>query len=143
MGVASAKPMTPKTKGAVTKGTTLSFAKNRLTALANGDTSIEKDIDWEKFVFTAPGKTLSVGQIYKQMPNDKERAAFRRGFITSFGTSFRQQGQVAAIKSWRVKTENATLAVVAATGQRGDMELGVSKRGGKMKLISMALVPKK
>ena len=140
--LAQAKPASHKTKGVQTKSA-LTFAKSHLTALANGDTSIDKDIDWNKFLFTAPGTTLSVGYLYKQMPNDKERAAFRHSFIASFGQSFRKQGQVAAISRWRVKSENATRAIIAATGQNGDMELGVSKDKGQMKLVSMTIVPKK
>lgn len=110
------------------------FAKTTFFSMVNG-TADETAIDWENFV--SPTKDL--GPIYKALPNDAERALFRKQFLAGFAISTPNiKANPDGIRNWRAQSENPSETIVAADMQDGHvLLLTISKRDGKQRLSAL------
>jgi hypothetical protein len=115
------------------------FAKTLLFSMVNGS-AVESAIDWETF------KTdeQDIGAVYKALPNDTEKASFRKEFLSGFARSTPNiKANPGGISNWRVKSESPAETVVAADMNGGAvMLLTVSKRDGKQQLSAMRIEKK-
>jgi hypothetical protein len=104
------------------------FAKTTFFSIVNG-TADEAAIDWE--ILRSPIDDL--GAIYKALPNDTEKAAFRKQFLGGFaGSTPNIKANPDGITHWRVQSENPSETIVAADMQKGAiLLLTISKRDGK------------
>jgi len=111
------------------------FAKTAFQSLARGDSSAEEVIDWE--TFQSMGQ--NVGMIYIAMPNDTEKANFRKSFIAQFSSSFQSTGASAdGLKNWRVQSKDSARTIIAAdTPNNTTLLITVSKRDGKQKISAL------
>ncbi len=112
------------------------FAKATFFSMVNG-TADERAIDWE--IFRSP--TDDLGAIYKALPNDTEKASFRKQFLSGFaGSTPNIKANPNGITNWRVQSENPPETIVAADMQKGVVLLiTISKRDGKQKLSAMKI----
>ena len=110
------------------------FAKTTLFSMVNCSAD-EALIDWE--TFQGPGK--DVGAAYRALPDDAEKAKFRKEFLAGFCVSTPNlKAHPESLTDWRVKSESPSETVVATNMQPGTvMLLTVSKRDGKQKLSSL------
>ncbi len=120
-GAAEKPPAPPAVPGADRAATAADkadagFARAAFTELADGKQSVGPKIDWRNFM--AMG--VDVGKIYRTMPDDANRAAFRKSFITSFAKSFHAKGAKAEnLTDWHVKSRDSKKTVVASTTPAG------------------------
>jgi len=114
----------------------VSFAKTLLFSMVNG-TATESAIDWEAFRTDEE----DVGAAYKALPNDVEKASFRKSFLIGFAASTPNlKANPEGVTRWRVQSATPLETVVAANTQKGVvMLLTVSKRGGNQKLSGMRI----
>lgn len=112
------------------------FAKVTFFAMVNG-TAAETALDWE--TFRAPNGDM--GAIYRALPNDAERAEFRKSFLVGFSASTPNiKANPGGITHWGVNSENSSETIVAADMQDGaTLLLTVSKRDGTQKISSMQI----
>jgi hypothetical protein len=112
------------------------FAKTTFFSMVNGAAD-ETAIDWE--IFRSP--TDDLGAIYKALPNDTEKASFRKQFLGGFaGSTPNIKANPNGITHWRVQSETPSETVVAADMQKGVVLLiTISKRDGKQKLSAMKI----
>lgn len=97
------------------KWSNVQYAQSVFTAMAEGDQNVQQYIDW----YNLKTPNVDVGVEYRKMPNDTERAAFRKGFVESFSRSFKGTGASAeSLTGWRQVSDNAKLAVVSAVSVR-------------------------
>ncbi len=113
----------------------IEFAKTTLTDLARGDYYVEDNIDWEIFY----SNNLNVGLYYSSIQDEKERADFRRNFISQFSSSFnRSGGNIDLLKDWRIKEENSSKTVVqTVTPLNRKFFITLSQRNNKLKISSL------
>lgn len=117
----------------------LQFAQNAFPALAKGDANAESMIDFDNLRMAG----MDVGKIYAGMPNETEKSAFRRSFITGFSSSFQGTGASAdSFKNWRVQSADAAKTIVAVDGPKGGITLTVSHRDNQQRISGLELVPK-
>ena len=111
------------------------FAKTKFTAFTEGDTTVETAIDWNKFQTSG----IKVGEIYAKMPDEAQKSAFRKSFITSFSNSFKSSGAKASdVSNWRVEKETPAQTTVLGTAATGKtISLNVSKNGGTQKITAI------
>ena len=105
--------------------------------MVNG-TAAETAIDWE--TFRAVGK--DVGAEYRVLPNDAEKAEFRRMFLVGFSaTTPNLKANPNLVTGWRLKSENSSETIVAADMKHKDAVLliTVSKRSGTQKISSFQI----
>jgi hypothetical protein len=115
----------------------VAFAKTSMTALAGGDSSAESMIDFDNFK-----AGIDAGAIYRSMPNDTEKAAFRKSFVASFSKSFASSGaQVGSMTNWRVHSGAPPRTVVVADGPKMPLYMTVTQTGGQQKLASISPTP--
>lgn len=112
------------------------FAKTTFFSMVNG-TADETAIDWE--ILQSP--TDDLGAIYKALPNDTEKTAFRKQFLSGFaGSTPNIKANPKGITHWRVQSENPAETIVAADMQKGTiLLLSISKRDGKQRLSAMKI----
>jgi hypothetical protein len=110
------------------------FAKRTFFSMVNGSAD-ESVIDWETF----HAHKDDLGAIYKALPNEAEKAEFRKSFLLGFSASTPNlKAHPESMKNWRIESQSTSETVVAATMQPGTvMLLTVSKRNGKPQLSSM------
>lgn len=115
------------------------FAKTLLFSMVNGSAA-ESAIDWETF----RTDELDIGALYKALPNDTEKATFRKEFLAGFARSTpKLKANPGGISNWRVKSETPSETIVAADMNDGVvMLLTVSKRDGKQQLSAMRIEKK-
>lgn len=118
----------------------LDFARTAFKALAHGDTAARNLVDWDNF--QAMGQNM--GAVYKSLPDDKQRAAFRSSLVTSFSASFKKSGASAeTLSNWRVKSAGkgatADTVIAADSPNKATLLLTVSKRNGSQKLAALNL----
>jgi len=82
-----------------------------LTGLAQGRPSVRHTIAWERLrVFGTP-----LGEGYRALPNDQERADYQRAFIAKFPEGFRRAGgRVRDFTHWRTLEQGTGPGIVAA-----------------------------
>ena len=111
------------------------FAKTTLFSMVNCSAD-ETLIDWETLQ-APPAK--DIGAIYRALPDDAEKAKFRKEFLAGFCFSTPNlKAHPESLTDWRVNSESPSETVVATDMQPGTvMLLTVSKRDGKQKLSSL------
>jgi hypothetical protein len=112
------------------------FAKTLLFSMVNG-TAAESAIDWEAF----RAEEEDVGAAYRALPNDVEKASFRKSFLIGFAASTPNlKENPDGVTRWRAQSETPSETIVAANTQKGIvMLLTVSKRDGTRKLSAMRI----
>jgi hypothetical protein len=112
------------------------FAKTLLFSMVNGSAA-ESAIDWEAF----QTDEQDIGAVYRALPNDAEKASFRKSFLIGFSKSTPNiKANPGGISNWRVKSETPSETIVAADMNSGVvMLLTVSKRDGNQKLSAMRI----
>ena len=139
IGVTGCGNKTPAsaTNGAVAPASIsdVEFAKTNFTALTEGDTAIESAIDWNTFQTSG----IKVGEIYAKMPDENQKSAFRKSFITSFSNSFKSSGAKAGdVKNWRVEKETpAQTTVIGNVAAGKNISVTLSKSGGQQKITAL------
>ena len=111
------------------------FAKTLFFSMVNGSAA-ESAIDWEAFQ-SPTGDDL--GAVYRALPNDAEKASFRKSFLVGFSNSTPNiKANPGGIRNWRMKSEAPSETIVAVDMLDGAvMLLTVSKRDGNQKLSAM------
>ena len=104
--------------------------------MVNGSAA-ESAIDWETF----RTDEQDIGAVYKALPNDAEKASFRKQFLAGFARSTPNiKANPGGIRNWRVKSETPSETIVAADMNSGVvMLLTVSKRDGNQKLSALRI----
>jgi len=112
------------------------FAKTLLFSMVNG-TAAESAIDWEAFHTDEE----DVGAAYKALPNEVEKASFRKSFLLGFAASTPNlKLNPEGVTRWRVQSATPSETIVAANTQKGVvMLLTVSKRDGNQKLSGLRI----
>ncbi len=115
------------------------FAQRAFGALARGDSAAEADLDWE----TLQTMTMNAGAAYNMLPNEIEKAGFRRSFIAQFSASFQRSGASAdALSNWRLQGQDSARAVIAADSPTGaTLLVTVSKRDDKPRISAFTTSP--
>jgi hypothetical protein len=92
------------------------FAREAIVLLTKGDPAVEEMIDWETFkVFDT-----DVGSKYWYMPGEAAKASFRKSFIESFASSFRNSGQsMEVLRNWRIESKENAKTIVNADHPNG------------------------
>lgn len=113
------------------------FAKTNFTALTEGDTSAQTSLDWDNFKSSG----INIGEIYAKMPDETQKAAFRKSFIESFSKSFKDSGARASdVSNWRIETEAPTQTIVLGTSTSGKtIAITVNKNGAQQKISAMEI----
>ncbi len=89
----------------------VAVCRQTLTGLAQGRSAVERHIAWDRL--TAVG--VDVGTTYRQLPDERERTAYRRAFIERFAAGFQgTKGDVGAFRRWRVAERSSHEVVIAA-----------------------------
>jgi len=89
----------------------LAFGRRALSGLAKGEVVIGNAIDWPHF--KAAGVDIGAG--YTKLPNDIEKAYYRKAFILNFALSFQGAGgRLSNFSNWHVQNRDSQKAVVAA-----------------------------
>ena len=89
----------------------VAFCREVFRGLVEGKPSVQRRIDWEHL----SALNVNVGATYTRLPNDQERADYRRTFIEHFSKGFRQVGgTTAGFRHWRVLARKDQKVVVAA-----------------------------
>lgn len=112
------------------------FARDALTRLTNGDTTVADLIDWENFRVM----TIDVGSQYRLMPDDTNRKSFQSAFIPQFSSSFKSKGaDLSRLSQWREVSRSGDQTVVSASapGGTGSLRITVSHPGGVQKLAGI------
>ena len=111
------------------------FARDTVVRLLDGDTSVEGAFDWENL--KVPGS--DVGAPYREMPDDENRQAFRKGFIERFSASFKETGASASdLKNWREQSKKADVTTVVADAPNGkSVVVSVSHTNGQQKVTEI------
>lgn len=87
------------------------FGRRVFEGLVNGQQAIHRAIDWEHL----KAFDTDVGATYAKLPNEREKADYRRAFIERCAAGFRQGGgSVRAFTNWRVEERTGEQVVVAA-----------------------------
>ena len=118
------------------KNQDINFSRRIFTGLIKGNSSVQRLIDWPGF--KAVG--VDVGQAYSTLPNDKERADYRRAFIEKFSSGFRQTGADSkSFTNWRIYDNKGEFTVVAADYKEKDNRtiLFALSKGGRKKLAAI------
>ena len=90
------------------------FCRGVLHDLVMGRQSVQSRIDWERV--TAMG--VDIGATYAQLPNDGERAQYRRAFIRNFADGFRKSGgRLDGFTHWMVAPDGTVSADYPAKGK--------------------------
>lgn len=110
------------------------FAKTTFFSMVNCSAD-EALIDWETF----QGFSKDVGAAYRALPNDAEKAEFRKSFLIGFCASTPNlKANPESLTDWRVNSASPSETIVATDRPAGDvMLITVSKRDGKQKLSSL------
>ena len=114
------------------------FAREAVEALLGGDAAAADDaFDWENL--KVPG--ADAGEAYLEMPDDENRAEFRKGFVEKFSESFKRSGaSVSDLKNWREESregERTIVAVDTATGKT--MRILVVRRDGRQLVSEISI----
>jgi hypothetical protein len=94
----------------------IEFAQEAVVLLVKGDPRVEEMIDWETF------KTFGkdVGSTYSYMPGESAKAAFRKSFIESYSSPFRNSGEtMEGLRSWEVESKDESRTIVTASHSPG------------------------
>ncbi|MBW3636362.1 MAG: hypothetical protein KY445_07845 [Armatimonadetes bacterium] len=119
-------------------GADLQFAQDSFPVLARGDAKAEELIDFETLRMAG----MDVGAVYAAMPNDKEKADFRRSFVVGFASSFQGTGASAdSFKNWRVQNSDSARTVVATDGPKGVITITVSRRDDRQRISGLGIAP--
>lgn len=113
------------------------FAREAVEGLLNGDTAAADAFDWENL--KVPG--ADAGSAYRELPDDENREAFRRGFIKKFSESFKASGaSVGDLKNWREQGKEGETSVVAVDTKTGKtMRVFVVQRDGRQQVSELAI----
>ena len=112
------------------------FARDAIVLLTKGDLAVDDMIDWETFkVFDT-----DVGSKYWYMPGEDAKASFRKSFIESFASSFRNSGQsMEVLRNWKIESKDGTKTTVTADHPNGKtLVFTVLLKDGWQKLSSMS-----
>ena len=81
-----------------------------LAGLVRGHASVSRGIAWERL----KALDVDVGATYTHLPNDQERRAYERSFISHFAEGFRLAGgNSTAFTNWRVQERTDHQVVIA------------------------------
>lgn len=121
--------------GGASQGSDLEWAQTAFKAMANGDASAEQHIDWDRFQSVG----VNVGTQYAALPDETQKAAFRKSFLASFSSSFRATGASAdSLSNWRVQSQDASQTIVAAdTLKKTVFLITISHPGGTRKVTAL------
>ncbi len=113
-------------------------AKKIFTQMAEGDLTVQGDIDWEGF--KASG--LDVGTQYMALKDDANKSAFRTSFLQNYSKSFKDTGATAAmLTEWKSESSDSTQAVVSAKTNHGTgVRLTLVKKNGGRLLSGLDLL---
>ena len=108
------------------------FAKDVFRRMAEGDPAVEPMLDWE--TLSMPGG--DVGAEYNDIPDEENRAEFRRNFLKGFSTSFKASGGSAASASnWREESKADEGTQVATDSPVGNtLVFTVVRKDGRQKI---------
>lgn len=91
----------------------IALCRATLTGLANGQSSVQRHIDWEHL----KALDVDVGLTYTQLPKN-EKAGYRQAFISYFAKGFRYvAGDTQAFTNWRMQPDGS-IAVDYSAKQR-------------------------
>lgn len=80
------------------KNKDINFCRKVFYGMMRGDSKVENYVDWENF--QAVG--VDVGAAYRQLPDEKEKLAYRASFFKGFPAGFRKfSGKPEAFVNWR------------------------------------------
>lgn len=103
--------------------------------LLAGNQFVHKSIDWEHF--QAFG--FDIGRVYRALPDNKEKADYRKEFIKNLSSNFRKLGGNAGLfTDWRVYIRKGKDTIVAAYYKNKDKTILLILSGyGRKKLTSI------
>jgi hypothetical protein len=79
--------------------------------LLTGRQSVENFLDWENIKVIG----LNVGKLYSSLPDEKQKADYRKAFFKSLSVSFKKAGgRPELYTNWRIKGKNGSETIVAA-----------------------------
>jgi hypothetical protein len=121
--------------------TDLEFAQTAFQSLARGDFAAAEVIDWE--AFQAMG--INVGALYLSMPDDTQKADFRKAFIAQCSLAFQGTGASAdSLKNWQVQYQDSARTIVAAdTLVKKVLLITISHKDEKQKISGIGVLPQK
>jgi len=112
----------------------IDFCRDVFAGLIKGDYSVQQYIDWNNF----KGLDTDIGATYSQLPNDKEKEAYRRAFIKGVSVGF-QRGGVGLDKftHWRVYNKAKDKVIIATDFSKKVLLFEVPKGVGGRRLTSV------
>ena len=117
------------------KNQEVNFSRRAFTGLVQGGVSAQRMIDWPNF----KALEADIGKSYLQLPDDKQRALYRKNFIKNFSLGFKQsEAKPDAFTNWRIYDSDSEKVVVAADypQKKKTLLFTLSKLSGK-RLVSM------
>lgn len=111
------------------------FAKDVFRRMAEGDPAVEPMLDWE--TLRMPGG--DVASEYNEIPDEENRAEFRREFIKGFATSFKAAGgDAGSATNWREESKDDGGTQVATDSPTGNtLVFTVVRKDGRQKLSEL------
>ena len=112
------------------RGSDADVCRRTFAGLVQGRQSVQGAIDWAHL----HALRADVGDTYRQLRDDKQRADFRKTFILGFSEGFRVQGVGAgAFTNWRIQARTEEQVTVAADypAQHKTLVFRLSLRDGK------------
>lgn len=115
----------------------VTFAKDAVEGLLNGDASVADAFDWENL--KVPG--ADAGAAYQDLPDDENRVEFQRGFIEKFSESFKASGaSVDDLTNWREQSKEGETTIVAVDTVTGKtMRVFVVRRDGRQQVSELSI----
>lgn len=112
----------------------IDFCRDVFAGLIKGDYSVQQYIDWNNF----KGLDTDVGTTYFQLPNEKERTAYRKAFIKGVSMGF-QNGRVGLDKftHWRVYNKAKDKVIIATDFSKKVLLFEISKGAAGRTLTSL------
>lgn len=97
------------------------FAETSFLYLLANSPDAEKNIDWEEFRIG----DKDIGMTYKQLPNEIEKANFRKSFISELSSSsggrrLKESVLSDELKNWRIYKKEFNRTIVAVDGPTGN-----------------------
>ena len=125
-------------QGTTAGGTDLQFAETAFKTLISGDVAAESMLDFE----TLNVMGMDVGKMYVAVPDETNKATFRKSYISGMGSSFKNSGiNTRELKNWRLHSSDATKSVVATDWAQASLYVTVTKRTGNPMISAIGLAP--
>jgi hypothetical protein len=118
------------------------FAKDVFRRMAEGDPNVESMLDWENLIM--PGGDVAAE--YNEIPDEEDRAEFRREFIKGFSSQFKAAGgSTETAANWREESkDDEGRTLVATDSPTGNtLVFTVVREDGRQKVSELAAREKK